>query len=272
MSEAKRLAGEKAIEFVEDGMIVGVGTGSTVAYFIDALAEIKGRIEGAVASAEGCSAGATPDQHIGCRQGHLGRRILDSQSRDAVSDQTAALERLPVSAGLQWRGQIHHPPVQQRGRISPRQTRDQRRQEQARRHQRRGWIAGQAQNQLLACPAEPNRLAGLDGHLGEDQLQPEGGEHRAGVVLLPDGRAARDHHQIGLAEGKASGGFKCLGRVGHAVSRYQGSAGGNNAAPVTAAVAAVDVINVLLGRARREDNIHGARPFSGARLEHVTGA
>jgi ribose 5-phosphate isomerase len=38
MSEAKRLAAEKAIEYVEDGMIVGVGTGSTVAYFIDALA------------------------------------------------------------------------------------------------------------------------------------------------------------------------------------------------------------------------------------------
>ena len=38
MTEAKRLAGEKAIEYVEDGMIVGVGTGSTVAYFIDALA------------------------------------------------------------------------------------------------------------------------------------------------------------------------------------------------------------------------------------------
>ena len=36
MSEAKRPAAEKAIEYVEDGMIVGVGTGSTVAYFIDA--------------------------------------------------------------------------------------------------------------------------------------------------------------------------------------------------------------------------------------------
>ena len=52
MSEAKRLAGEKAIEFVEDGMIVGVGTGSTVAYFIDALAGIKDRIKGAVSSSE----------------------------------------------------------------------------------------------------------------------------------------------------------------------------------------------------------------------------
>lgn len=52
MSEAKRLAGEKAIEFVEDGMIVGVGTGSTVAYFIDALAKVKHRIAGAISSSE----------------------------------------------------------------------------------------------------------------------------------------------------------------------------------------------------------------------------
>lgn len=51
-NEAKRLAGEKAIEYVEDGMIVGVGTGSTVAYFIDALARVKDRIKGAVSSSE----------------------------------------------------------------------------------------------------------------------------------------------------------------------------------------------------------------------------
>ena len=52
MSEAKRLAAEKAIDYVEDGMIVGVGTGSTVAYFIDALARIRDRIQGAVSSSE----------------------------------------------------------------------------------------------------------------------------------------------------------------------------------------------------------------------------
>lgn len=52
MSDAKRLAAEKAIEYVEDGMVVGVGTGSTVAYFIDALARMKQRIEGAVSSSE----------------------------------------------------------------------------------------------------------------------------------------------------------------------------------------------------------------------------
>jgi ribose 5-phosphate isomerase A len=52
MSEAKRLAGENAIEYVRDGMIVGVGTGSTVAFFIDALARIKDRIAGTVSSSE----------------------------------------------------------------------------------------------------------------------------------------------------------------------------------------------------------------------------
>lgn len=52
MTEAKRLAAEAAIEHVEDGMIVGVGTGSTVAYFIDALAARRGRISGAVSSSE----------------------------------------------------------------------------------------------------------------------------------------------------------------------------------------------------------------------------
>jgi len=48
----KRQAGEAAIRYVEDGAIVGVGTGSTVAYFIDALADLKDRIQGAVSSSE----------------------------------------------------------------------------------------------------------------------------------------------------------------------------------------------------------------------------
>ncbi len=48
--ELKQQAAEAALKFVEDDMIVGVGTGSTVNFFIDALATIKHRIEGAVAS------------------------------------------------------------------------------------------------------------------------------------------------------------------------------------------------------------------------------
>lgn len=50
--EEKRLAGRAAMRYVEDGMIVGVGTGSTVAHFIDALAERKHLIEGVVSSSE----------------------------------------------------------------------------------------------------------------------------------------------------------------------------------------------------------------------------
>ncbi|MEO5811147.1 MAG: ribose-5-phosphate isomerase RpiA [Rhodanobacter sp.] len=52
----KRQAGEAAIGYVEDGAIVGVGTGSTVGFFISALAELKNRIEGAVSSSEQSSA------------------------------------------------------------------------------------------------------------------------------------------------------------------------------------------------------------------------
>lgn len=54
--ELKRLVGEAALAYVEDDTIVGVGTGSTVNHFIDALARIKGRIEGAVSSSEASTA------------------------------------------------------------------------------------------------------------------------------------------------------------------------------------------------------------------------
>ncbi|MEO7148956.1 MAG: ribose-5-phosphate isomerase RpiA [Rhodanobacteraceae bacterium] len=54
IDDQKRAAGEAAVRYVEDG-IVGVGTGSTVAYFIDALAKIKQRIDGAVSSSEASS-------------------------------------------------------------------------------------------------------------------------------------------------------------------------------------------------------------------------
>lgn len=51
-NEHKRLAAEKAMDYLQDGMIVGVGTGSTVAWFIDALGREPGRIKGAVSSSE----------------------------------------------------------------------------------------------------------------------------------------------------------------------------------------------------------------------------
>jgi ribose 5-phosphate isomerase A len=50
--EMKKAAAEAAIEYVESGMIVGIGTGSTANHFIDLLAGIKGKIDGTVASSE----------------------------------------------------------------------------------------------------------------------------------------------------------------------------------------------------------------------------
>ena len=46
----KKAAALAAIEHVQSGWVVGVGTGSTANHFIDALAKIKGKIDGAVAS------------------------------------------------------------------------------------------------------------------------------------------------------------------------------------------------------------------------------
>ena len=50
--QEKRRAAQAAMRYVEEGSVVGVGTGSTVAYFIDALARMKDRIAGTVSSSE----------------------------------------------------------------------------------------------------------------------------------------------------------------------------------------------------------------------------
>ncbi|GLP95520.1 ribose-5-phosphate isomerase RpiA [Paraferrimonas sedimenticola] len=50
--EKKKAAGWAALEYVKPGTIVGVGTGSTVNHFIDALGSIKEKIDGAVSSSE----------------------------------------------------------------------------------------------------------------------------------------------------------------------------------------------------------------------------
>ncbi len=50
--EMKKNAAWAALEYIKGDGVVGVGTGSTVNHFIDALVTIKGRIEGAVSSSE----------------------------------------------------------------------------------------------------------------------------------------------------------------------------------------------------------------------------
>jgi len=50
--EMKKAAAIKALDYIDNDTIVGVGTGSTVNHFIDALATIKNNITGAVSSSE----------------------------------------------------------------------------------------------------------------------------------------------------------------------------------------------------------------------------
>jgi ribose 5-phosphate isomerase A len=50
--ELKKAVAQAALKHVVEDKVVGVGSGSTVNFFIDALATIKGRIEGAVAASE----------------------------------------------------------------------------------------------------------------------------------------------------------------------------------------------------------------------------
>lgn len=63
----KKAAAEAALQYVRDDTIVGVGTGSTVNFFIDALAARKARIEAAVASSE-ASAKRLRELHVPVRE------------------------------------------------------------------------------------------------------------------------------------------------------------------------------------------------------------
>ena len=71
----KQAAARAAIAYVPEDSVVGVGTGSTVNFFIDELARIKGRIEGAVSSSQRL-------RRSGCEA--LGIRVLDLNSVDEL--------------------------------------------------------------------------------------------------------------------------------------------------------------------------------------------
>jgi ribose 5-phosphate isomerase A len=66
--ELKALVGQAALQYVVPGQIVGVGTGSTVNKFIEALASMKDQIKGTVSSSEASTA----------RLKALGIPVLDS--------------------------------------------------------------------------------------------------------------------------------------------------------------------------------------------------
>jgi ribose 5-phosphate isomerase A len=70
--ELKQAVAKEALKHVVEDAVVGVGSGSTVNFFIDALASIKGRIEGAVAASEASAE----------RMKKLGIRVFDLNSVD----------------------------------------------------------------------------------------------------------------------------------------------------------------------------------------------
>lgn len=73
--ELKALVGQAALQYVVPGEIVGVGTGSTVNKFIDALATMKDRIRGAVSSSNASTE----------RLAALGIRVFDSNDVGELS-------------------------------------------------------------------------------------------------------------------------------------------------------------------------------------------
>src|SRR5712671_3630917 len=72
--QLKQAVARAALKYVVEDAVVGVGSGSTVNFFIDALATIKGRIEGAVAASE--ASAARLKQH--------GIRVFDLNSVDEL--------------------------------------------------------------------------------------------------------------------------------------------------------------------------------------------
>ena len=73
--ELKTLVGQAALQYVVPGEIVGVGSGSTVNKFIDALATMKDQIIGAVSSSEASTA----------RLKALGIPVFDSNAVEQLS-------------------------------------------------------------------------------------------------------------------------------------------------------------------------------------------
>jgi ribose 5-phosphate isomerase A len=73
-SELKRLVARAALDYVESGAVLGVGTGSTVDQLIDQLPEIRDRIPACVSSSERSTK----------RLEALGFKVLDMNEVDSI--------------------------------------------------------------------------------------------------------------------------------------------------------------------------------------------
>lgn len=99
----KRGAALAALDHLDDARIIGVGTGSTVNHFIDALASIRNRIEGTVSSSEASTA----------RLKKLGIPVLDLNSTgdldvyvDGADEATRHLQLIKGGGGALTREKI----------------------------------------------------------------------------------------------------------------------------------------------------------------------
>jgi ribose 5-phosphate isomerase A len=88
--ELKQAVARTAIDYVVDGEIIGVGTGSTANFFIDELGKIKDRIKGAVASSE-----ATATR----LRGH-GIEVYDLNDVDAISVYVDGADEIDASGAM----------------------------------------------------------------------------------------------------------------------------------------------------------------------------
>lgn len=101
--EMKKAVAEAALDYVESGSVVGVGTGSTANFFIDGLATIKGKIDGTVASSE---ASAERLQGHGIRVMELNEAGQLSLYVDGADESTKHLHLIKGGGGALTREKI----------------------------------------------------------------------------------------------------------------------------------------------------------------------
>ncbi len=102
-NQQKQLVAQAALDFIESGEILGVGTGSTVNFFIDALAKIKGKIDGVVSSSD---ASTERLQAIGLKVLDLNRTGDLSLYVDGADEATKNLHLIKGGGGALTREKI----------------------------------------------------------------------------------------------------------------------------------------------------------------------
>jgi len=101
--QQKRAAAQAALDFIEPGEIIGVGTGSTTNFFIDALVSVKGKVDGVIASSQ---ASADRLQAIGLPVLDLNRTGDLSLYVDGADEANAHLQLIKGGGGALTREKI----------------------------------------------------------------------------------------------------------------------------------------------------------------------